>query len=450
MASDRVIRKERMGHLYFATSILNEELKEYRKAIHNDKSKEGMFKALATYLNAVKMLHTYSIEEIRILESEIRKGVGSAVNKSSYELIKYFRHTWRRFNDALAWTILLEQRHVVKRLCFFQERSPLPDKFSPGLYDTFLTLNNDENCIALLCDTTSFIDVGDILFRDFRTGEMKLIEMKEGKVNKEIVESDLTDDAQRDYILRKYGPKGLKQVVRISKQTEKLEKVVDILTTEKGIDPLTGLKLRFSENPLADEKYDLELRELVESVTEDKDKIVCIDQCLWAYASRSTIHSHERLVQNFSELIRKSVDYDIFITINEQFGKDGLYPVFRFSNGFHHPHSYPIFLKEFETEQILDLILGQTRILFYIDWQQFKVLLNQVGLDFYWSSKKQGRRFKAKTKNLRPLIIGDKIPIIRRGDVEIMMGPGQLDVLLSIGIRPRVLISQLPDLVTKW
>ena len=78
------------------------------------------------------------------------------------DLADYSRHVWRKVNDAIIWSALGHQRHMVKRLCLYRRRTYLTENNDLSALATIKQLNADPLALAIWNDATSCVDIGDV------------------------------------------------------------------------------------------------------------------------------------------------------------------------------------------------------------------------------------------------------------------------------------------------
>lgn len=387
-----------------------------------------------------KKLHEIAIGAIIDFDSRIKKAKDSKLRKDAIAYLYFNRLIWRRFNDSLVWLILGFQRHILKRLCFYKERGFLIYQNPIDALNTLEKINADPYSLAILSDATTCIDIGDILHKNLKTGAIEYIELKEGKVNTTLIDS-LSCDRVMHFFLKKYGKKGKEQLSRFIKQEKRMLNAVKVIHDDKGIDHITGENIFLIEPKTQDAIYDHELSEIIKNARKDGEAIGLIDSCLWIYVVSNKSLSNDEIINNFSHAVFKQ-DSKIKDWLAENVDKNYLYPVDSIMSGFNYPVSVPLFLRNIADECIVDLIFGDLKILFFLDWIKFADLVNNAGGEFFWSSKKRGRQEKSKAEHKRCLVIGERAPIVSKGEVKIFLGCPVMVRILFDGIRPRIIAAQ--------
>jgi hypothetical protein len=387
-----------------------------------------------------KKLHEIAIGAIIDFDSRIKKAKDNKFSKDTTEDLYFNRLIWRRFNDSLAWLILHFQRHILKRLCFYKERGFLIYQNPISIFKTLTEINGDPYSLAILNDATTCIDIGDILHTNLKTGKIESIELKEGKVNSTLIDS-LDCDRALYFFIQKYGEKGKEQLSRFIKQEKRRLNAAKVIRDDKGIDHVTGESIFLVEPKTQDAIYDQELSEIIKNARKEGEAIGLIDGCLWIYVISNKSLSNDEIIKNFSHAVFKQ-DSKIKDWLVENVDKNYLYPVDSIMSGFHYPVSVPLFLRNIADEYIVDLIFGDLRILFFLNWIKFADLIKNAGGEFSWSSKKRGRQEKSKAEDKRCLVIGERIPIISKGEVKTFMGCPTMVRILFDSIRPSIIAAQ--------
>lgn len=395
--------------------------------------------------SSFKELHKISIGAIIDIDEQIGKNRYNKIEEDKINSLVFFRHLWRKINDSLAWIMLGDKRHAIKRLCFYQERGPLINHNPKETFQTLTELNADPYAMAILCDATTCIDIGDVLMVNRKTGTVEFIELKHGKVNKKMMDA-MDCDRALYYFMEEYGEKGEKQILRYAKQMEKGIKALHVIKNDKGIDHITGKEMSIIEIKTPDFLYDEQLSSIIKKAREESTAINLIDGCLWIGAYIKRDFCADDYISSFSkEIIKKNPFLKERIVLDH--GVECLRPINFITEGLYYHVSYPIFLKNIGDTDIVDIISGNVVIMFYWDWDGFIKLINNLGGKFEWSSKKQGRRENAKPAKTRCLVVDERIPIISKGEATMHMGCTSMVRTFFDGIRPEAIAGQEIDVL---
>jgi len=124
---------------------------------------------------------TIELKEVRrqrnlTLEKDIKKGI---------KAIEQRVHNYYHIADGIAWQLLGCQIHVARRLNIGQKANKILDSSNIASSIKIADkINEAQNSFALISDLTSFVQIGDLLVRS--DNKISIIELKEGKINKEI------------------------------------------------------------------------------------------------------------------------------------------------------------------------------------------------------------------------------------------------------------------------
>lgn len=406
------------------------------------------------YHGGLKKLHYALISDIMIFESAKEQFVNKKSQhlrdrkvKDSLDYINEILLVWRRANDCIAWIILDMDRNNVRRLCYGNPRGNLIDQNPDHVLEVLYKLNSLPFNLAIWNDTTTCIDVGDILAIDKKRGILSCIELKEGIVNEKIEKIiDSGCELALTPFLERYGDKGKKQYERSLKQRKKYSQSTEILKKNKGIDPYFGQEMRIAEVRTPDEDYHKELDDLIDCAREKGTSINLINECLWIFAFNQNQFSYTNMVMEFSAQVISHEGESLKKWLAEFSPRQNsryLYPIYNIIAGLKIPESLPIFLFEISPKNVLDILLKNIVVLMFLKWNNLKNLYEKNGISLKWSSKKEGRREKSKPGlKRRGYILGERIPMLKKGERELWIGPGIPARIYFDGIRPKCIVDQ--------
>ena len=251
-----------------------------------------------------KGIHEYTLDELLRMEYMLSSDVIERLPPDFPPFLKRMMAVWRRVNDSLVWSVLAFRGHEIRMLCLRKERPALKasnPKSIRGVLDDF---NKDPLTFALWTDATSCVDMGDVLCRSFSDNPNGLLEVKEGKVNDQILDLILSDAnietkvSQIDDFVAVHGKKGLKQLNRVSRQIERLNQATSVLREDAGIHPYFGEQVRLRDVPTHDASYDNTLAELIQE-SAHRRVVECIDRCLWVFIDRVRASATNRASRSF-------------------------------------------------------------------------------------------------------------------------------------------------------
>ncbi len=401
----------------------------------------------------IKNLHYSLIEEIIVFEKIKEKLKEDKAREprnrdilSSLKTINEMLMVWRRANDAIAWIIVGFDKNTIKRLSYDNPRSYLKDQNPRHVMEVLTSINESPMNLAIWNDATSCIDVGDITLLDKKENTLTFIELKEGKVNEAIQNVKQTGcERAAYYLFEQYGKKAIEQLKRSVKQEIKYAQSLHLLKDNKGIDPILQRELAILELAVPDEDYFPELDDLINEARVRDHSIRLIDDCIWAFAALKSKYSKREMIDMFSNTVMLNEGTELkewLKTFGCKANENIISPVANIWMGMELKDTLPIFLYDLSTTNVHDLIFGQITVLSFIAWHKFAPLIKKHGMDFEWSSKKEGRREKANLTSSNVFCITDKIPTIIKDGDRLFIGPGYVKRMLFDGIRPSCIAKQ--------
>lgn len=398
-----------------------------------------------------KRWHDRAVKEILTWDAFARRERTHPIGPAAEEFADYNRAVWRRVNDAIIWTMVGLERHVVKRLCLYRRRGFLAESNPDSVLSTLAQLNADPKVIAIWNDATSCVDLGDITcVRVHQAMEPFFVELKEGKVNAAVLELLRADDDEFGRKLQEftklYGKKGVAQFNRVTRQKAITAQAITLLQDEHGTDPVTGHELSVTEIPVAPNTYDRALnRILVEASNRAAEVTEAIEGCLWVHASQTKALNRYEARRHFRDFIASRFpqlqlqrqqldprDHDRIVCLNECFTP---------------PLAKPIFLRTLDADKIGSVIYGELmfKVFFYLDWEAFGVIIREEGGEFGWSSAKIARRARALKRELQPVIAGGRVPQVKVGPTTVSITEPMLVQLFFDGLTPRVMAKTIVE-----
>jgi hypothetical protein len=172
-----------------------------------------------------KRWHEEAVEQILFFDGFALRDKSHPIGPEAEEFADYNRGVWRSINDAIIWSVFGAKRHIVKRLCLYRPRTFLSESNAAAAMSTVATLNADPLSLAIWNDASSCVDIGDVLYiKDGRVPHPQFIELREGRVNSEILEIAQLNGAELEARLRKFqerhGKSGMKQFHRVLRQKQ--------------------------------------------------------------------------------------------------------------------------------------------------------------------------------------------------------------------------------------
>lgn len=338
----------------------------------------------------------------------IQKRIGDLVHQE---------RVYRRVADSIAWQMFHAHTHYPRRL--FNERE-FSHSLSSSNLDHALNIveelhKADPYCFALLSDITSFIGVGDILLRN-RSG-IKIIELKDGKVNQEIKEiinnednfGSLSNDLDDliSLINKEHGYKKAKQAERMMRQSIRMQNAAMNINRGLGVDLQTEEKYFLHNLVSSTKSFRPLLIETIKTVfgSNEDECHSFVEGCLYLGVYKGKFL--ERGKEIFQEVIYSMAGTSL--------------PIIDFvESGLTDQLAQPIFILPLSRDIIVSLVLQKIKVYMAIDFDRLIELFKDTGMDAGWVSRSETERvdlngslfryrnktmfYKFKDKSKRPII----------------------------------------------
>jgi hypothetical protein len=399
-----------------------------------------------------KRLHEEAVKQILFWEGFLRREQQHPIGRGTEQFGEYNRAIWRRVNDSIVWSLVGLQRHIVKRICLYRPRGYLSESNAKSARAATAAINADPMAIAIWNDATTCVDLGDLTHvRDGMRPQLEFIELKEGKVNEEVVElielSKSEFEARFSEFATKRGKDGVNQYKRVLRQKEIGKLALTLLAEDKGINPVTGLHTSVLDlGNLGAETYDRELGALFQEALEGPQKEILrpVADCVWVYVNADQNVPWPEVPDRAQNAIGAKVPQlrQSMATKFPPWDRDQIVPL---SHGFSHPLAKPIFLRSFDPRLIAAVTHGDLmfRTYLYIDWERFAAVVRDIGAEFTWGTGKAARRARSLAPAIRPPIFGGKLAQIRVGDGVVIISDPNLVQILFDGVTPKALAATL-------
>jgi hypothetical protein len=238
------------------------------------------------------------------------------------------------------------------------------------------------------------------------------MELKEGKVNDQIAEfleelKKKGENLDPDNLKTQFDENTIKQIERVERQKIRAERAIEVINTDKGIDPVSGETINIGTPKIPTETYFDILIKLREDL---KSKI-------WAYTNVETclhIGMYRDLGLMMAPIAIKQIlesETKNYILIDWLSITSNL--------------SEPIFMKPFAPDFIIDFLSGKIKIIMGLNFDALIDTFNVFGLQTRWLTEKETARIKDKMPRNEMVIINKRgiISSVSDGlDVYIMGG----------------------------
>lgn len=405
-----------------------------------------------------KLWHYKAVDEILTFDAVARAEEERPIGHGVKEWTEHTRSLWRKVNDSIIWSLAGRERHVVKRLCLYRNRTSLIENNAEGALRVLAQYNSNPMSMAVWNDATSCVDIGDVTFVE--NGMIPMLqfgEIKEGEVNAEIMAMMKLKD-QNEMIARlqgfaeKRGVYGIKQVDRFIRQIVRDKQMLSLLWEDQGFDPVSEREIKvLDQREHALENYDPELGSMLAELQNGASEAWrLIDQCLWVYVNRDRGLGPGAVQEKFKKLMADR-DPRLRDLLQKRLPQWDLGGMTLLNEGFSLPMALPLFLRGIDPAMIGDIAAGQLmyRVYLYLDWDKFGDLIREEGAEFRWSSEKAARRGRSQPFPLRHIIVYGRIPQIITGkSTGAITGPNLIQVYFD-GLRPRSLARLAVDTAKK-
>lgn len=260
---------------------------------------------------------------------------------------------YRMAMDTIAWTMIQKQLCYARRV-FTDKRQP--DLRFSNLESVIQAANHareqSPNCMPLISDLTTFVQVGDLLIYDPDAKRMTIAEVKEGDKNADLSRKvmfykESGCERFKQFALQDESPKTAKQFERMARQMDRMQFVTEALSDKKTRDPDTAKDVYIKEAVIPVEEWDEEFNAVCDEAMEKGWAINMIDNCLFlgAYSKRLL-----------------PVSSTMFWLWMKPFTDDEQTPVARMIDSVAEPLALPLPCMLMEPARIMDLLFGRLHV----------------------------------------------------------------------------------------
>jgi len=410
-------------------NFTEDQRKEFTRFVHKGfrLGQELILKELIDIETQLKVKN----DELKEHKRNKAKDLQSKINREIAEL-KYQDLVLRNFADFIVWQVCRNQYYIVRR--FSSGVRNRPSLLNSNIETVIATVKHyhdkDEDCFALMADITGLLDIGDILL--IKDGQIQHIEVKEGVVNKEIlnlIENFTPEEADKKINSAANPKEFLKHFDRTLKQMEKGIKAIDLLKNEEGPDPFRKSNVKIRETNAEMKQYYDVMFEMLETLnTKDWAYQVIENVILIGMYKNSFLPLGEELIQHISKEISQKE-----------------YPVFSYHEQLFAPFKQPIFYKPFGKEVLFDIIFGRLKIVLLINFDNLVEFFNINGVEARWLSRKETAAIVDKNKETKPFIFENRAIQVKVGGKEIVLGDTFIIRLIFDNLYPSALIEMYKD-----
>lgn len=290
---------------------------------------------------------------------------------------------YRMAMDTIAWTMIQKQLCYARR--FFKE------KRQPSLQHTNLEsvigvankLRGDApNCIPLIADLTTFVQVGDMLIFDADARKMTIAEVKEGRKNADLHRKVMFYkhsgcEQFKDFALQDEPPHTAKQFERMARQVDRMQFVTEALSDKKTRDPDTSKEVHIREPFVPIAEWDEEFNTVCDEAMEKGWAINMVDNCLF-------LGAYTRQYFPMSSTM-------FWLWLREFAGGEQT-PVARMIDCVSEPLALPLPCLLIKPERIMDLLFGRLHVCMGISIPELVAECERNGISVRHPKNKKERR----------------------------------------------------------
>ena len=322
--------------------------------------------------------------------------------KKLCSVIDYRILVLRRLADSIALKLFDGQIWLAKRFDIDKRVKMLDIAAVKSNLEAASLLNKDDSkSFALVSDLTTYIGVGDLMWKHYSKGKYKwlMVELKLGKVNKmlgEIVESGgITDSA-----VAGFDPTTKKQLNRMIRQKDRRDKIEELVKHNKGIDVKTGTPLTLGESDFRWTFWNTILEGAIKGAKEKQVCLCTVEDCFMIFASTlsdlETFHFLYDIIYGMSNcaICTHGTEEEVRAQIN-QMQKLLRHPYVKDITASNMSRKWrtPFFLLAIEPF-IGDLLFHRMRVLLYLDIEKFVAFCASKGYKVESLTKRETNFFR--------------------------------------------------------
>lgn len=362
---------------------INQSPKDFFIACHNGfKEAQNRIVTLLLKIQDEQVINKSRLKSAREIKN--RKQIDEFVQKEKY--LEHISTLFKHGADAICWQLIRGQLYISRQLY-------LEVGGSKKLRDTNLSsvqvvanqINANPENFVLITDITNNVQVGDLI--GFLDGQFTIIEVKEGQKNWEVIKiiKELSDETKScEEVMKQLpdDPKFLEQLERTLKQHEVLTNVEQIISEDKGIDPILKKEIKIHSPEEATPYYNSRLMMLEKQLN---------NRNLWGYdVIEDCLHigvykGEKRFIGRYLlEEIAKTSNIENYIIV------DALSVVGSLNK--------PIFYFPFSVDLIFDILFERVKMYYMLNVDKFMDIYTSYGYVAKWASRKETHRVEEAMK----------------------------------------------------
>ena len=356
---------------------------------------------------------------------EYRRQRNKEKEKDIQAKIKIFKQrlsTLSHIADGIAWQLIDGQIHIARR--FHIEQDAPKYLVSSNINHAIKVancINKNPDNFALISDLTSFVQIGDLLVRDSKG--IRVIELKEGKVNYEIenvlkaIDEEETAISESE-LKEQFNNRTIKQIKRVQRQKERAIRATNVINEDKGIDPVSGEQIIINTPSIDSDYYDEELFDLYKNLEKKIWSYTVIDSCLHIgmYRDEGILMAGFAIKEIIEETTENFIIVD-WLSITKNL-------------------SEPIFAKPLPPDFIIDILTGKVKVILGLDMDSLIEIWNTIGLETRWMTKGETTRIRQNAIRKGIIEINKRGIVLKISDGEMIMYGGTISKILYDNIKP--------------
>src|SRR5208282_4902074 len=225
--------------------------------------------------------------------------------KQLREVLQNRQLVLRRLMDGMLWVLILPKLWLLRQLWLDGEIRPIDVSVIEPLLETVAREHlKPGETFLLICDLTTFAQLGDLIVAQWKPerNAMKIVvaELKTGRMNVLLhkllhdpekpdldsaiskISHELVAKAEKRSQMERHL---MKQAGRMIKQENRLKNFDRVITTDEGVNPISGQKLKMVGGTHAAKDYRDQIQALVARAKLDGSSGATLDGCLYLFAT---------------------------------------------------------------------------------------------------------------------------------------------------------------------
>lgn len=332
--------------------------------------------------------------------------------KNKLKTLCYRERILRKVIDSIAWQMFHYDLSTMRQLYCGNEPIDITDSnfASEITYIEHFKVDHP-NGFALISDLSSFIQIGDIV-SICDTDGLVIAELKEGETNNRVFDyiqklGDQSLDKKTLFSkLQEEDTRLIEHLNRTFNQLVKSANTIKTVSTGYGTDSQTGVPIIINKNEIVLKNYGNQISKLFDACSKKGYAITVIEDCLLV-----GLYDVEKMPSKIFDYWATSVGVHM--------------KTYDYRSSFYDPLSFPVFLHNLSTKNILDLISGKKELKIVLNIEKWLDSFRKDGCEIQYLSRKKSARIINENRigNYLLLVDGQSIEI-KKGSNSIKLGQG--------------------------